>query len=272
MNITNVMSVRILGVTLLLCSATVYAEKNEINHQNSNVKAYEESVPYDPPVVHADHSSEHGGQINVSTEIETKWLKEDGQGAFHNQLEMWLGTDENKLFLQLNSEKPESERTKYETKLMYSRAFEEFWDIQVGLRHTYHPDHEEDKSQTYFAVGLNGLAPYFFDTDINFYAGEDQQFLLNIETDRDVLLTQKLILQPYLHSDIVFRDHSKYAKKSGLSEIRAGSELRYEITKQVMPFIDIGYKYERGDKQTAWQDEESSEHGWVYGAGIQFLF
>ena len=273
MNIINVMNVRILGASLLFSSVTAYAQSYDSTpRQNSNENVFKESVPYDPPSVHEDHSSEHGNQIHLSTEIESKWLKEDGIGTFHNQLEMWLGTDENKLFLQLNSEKEESERTKFDTKLMYSRALQEFWDVQTGIRHTYHPDREKDKSQTYFSVGLNGLAPYFFDTDIYLYAGKDKQYLMSIESDRDFLITQKLIVQPYVHSEIVFHDDSRYAKKSGLHHLSVGAETRYEITKQVMPFFEVGYKYEKGDKQTAWQDGESSKHGWVYGAGIQFLF
>ncbi|WP_171264734.1 copper resistance protein B [Acinetobacter sp. ANC 4558] len=273
MNITNIMSVRFLSASLLLSGVATYTQANENNHRtHSNDNAFKNSVPYDPPSVHDDHASEHGGQIHLSTEVETKWVKDDGDGKFQNQLEVWLGTDENKLFLQLNTDKKESEKTEFDTKLMYSRAFKEFWDLQTGIRHRYYPEREVDKNQTYFSVGLNGLAPYFFDTDIYLYAGKDKQYLMSIETDRDFLLTQKLIFQPYLHTEIIFNDDSKYAKKSGLHEMSVGAKTRYEITKQVMPFIEVGYKYEHGDKQTAWQESESSSHGWIYGAGVQFLF
>lgn len=273
MNIINVMNVRILGTSLLLSVGTAYAQNDKTMFtQNHGEKAPENTVPYDPPLSHDDHQSEHGGQIHQSTEIETKWLREDGHNTWHSQLESRIGTDENKLFIQINTEKTESEKTAYDLKAMYSRAFTEFWDAQVGVRHFRHIEKEAEKDQTYFAVGLNGLAPYFFDTDIYLYAGKDKQYSMTIESDRDFLITQKLITQPYLHSEIVFSDDSKYAKRTGLNHLSIGLETRYEITKQIMPFVEVGYKYERGHKETAWQEGETYSHGWLYGAGIKFQF
>ena len=42
----------------------------------------------------------------------------------------------------------------------------------------------------------------------------------SLEVERDFLLTQKLITQPYLEVDAVFSDDSNYAAKSGLSELK----------------------------------------------------
>lgn len=43
--------------------------------------------------------------------------------------------------------------------------------------------------------------------------GEDQYAALSLETTRDLLLTQKLIAQPYLDVDVILQDDAKYAKK-----------------------------------------------------------
>lgn len=40
----------------------------------------------------------------------------------------------------------------------------------------------------------------------------------------------------------------------------------------MMPFVDVGYGYEKGLKQTAWQTGTDSEHGWYYGAGLTLKF
>jgi copper resistance protein B len=37
-----------------------------------------------------------------------------------------------------------------------------------------------------------------------------------------LLLTQKLITQPYIEADVIFSDDSNYAAKSGLSELKTG--------------------------------------------------
>ena len=93
-----------------------------------------------------------------------------------------------------------------------------------------------------------------------------------METERDLLLTQKLIVKPYLDLNVIFSDDSNYAKKSGLNTAQLGLETRYEINKKVMPFIDVAYGYNKGNEETAWQQQSSSENEWLYGAGIRFKF
>ena len=87
-----------------------------------------------------------------------------------------------------------------------------------------------------------------------------------------MLLTQKLIFKPYLDMNIIFSDDSKYAKKSGLSNAAVGLETRYEISKKVMPYVDIAYEYSKGNEATAWQAESDEEKGWQYGMGLRFKF
>ena len=119
---------------------------------------------------------------------------------------------------------------------------------------------------------MHGLAPYFFETDAYLYLGQDDFVGLSLETERDVLLTQKLILKPYLEMHMLFNDASKYAQKTGLSQAMLGLETRYEISKKIMPYIDIAYEYSKGNEATPWQDAVTSDKGWLYGAGVRFIF
>lgn len=276
MNIINV-NKHVLGISVLLASGQIFAQvDNEMLTQQHDHSFMQPMVKHEPPsheISSSEHINEHGGEIYQSSEFTSKWLNDDaGQGVWQTQLESRIGTDENKLFVQLNAEKTESENTNYDTKFMYSRAMADFWDIQAGIRYIRDAEKVEEKNQTYAAFGLNGLAPYFFDTDIYMYIGKDQQVFASLETDRDFLITQKLVLKPYLDAEVVISDESKYAKSNGLTSLSLGLETRYEITKNIMPYIDVSYGYEKGDKQTNWQDESSSEKKWLYGAGIQFNF
>ncbi len=60
---------------------------------------------------------------------------------------------------------------------------------------------------------------------------------MSLETERDVLLTQKLIVKPYLDLNVVLSDDSSYAQKTGLSTAQLGLETRYEINKKLMPLL-----------------------------------
>lgn len=225
-----------------------------------------------------DHRKEHGAQIYAISTVDTKWLlNEDGEGALKSEIETRIGTDENKIFIKIHTDKAESHDAHFDAKVLYSRMISDFWDVQAGVRYRSQKvelDHhvKDSEEQLDAVIGLHGMAPYFFETDAYFYAGEDHYSGLSLETERDLLLTQKLIFKPYLDLDVVFSDDSKYAKKSGLSSLITGIETRYEISKKVMPYLDIAYEYSKGNDETAWQVESDSEKGWRYGAGVRFKF
>lgn len=240
-------------------------------HSNSDDFAYKSDQQFD----HAAHLKEHGGQIYQQTTLETKWQRNDndeGQGALKSELETRIGTDENKIFIKVHADKVESHQTEYDAKLLYSRNVADFWDLQVGLRYRNDPNRKIDQDQVDAVFGLHGMAPYFFETDAYLYIGQDRQVSFNLETERDLLITQKLIVQPYLDMNIVLSDDSNYAKKNGLNSVQVGVETRYEINKKVMPFMDLAYGYNKGVQETAWQKSSSSENELFYGVGIRFKF
>jgi copper resistance protein B len=182
-----------------------------------------------------------------------------------------IGTDENRLFIEANSEKSESNDPKYAVSALYSRNVAPFWDVQAGVR--YSEDKNNSSSDRVDGViGILGLAPYFFETQAYLYGGENNFWGASFELERDLLLTQKLITQPYIEADVIFSDDSNYAAKSGLSELKTGIKTRYEITKRIKPFIDVAYQYEKGQKATSMQEATESEKGWKYGAGIELVF
>lgn len=222
---------------------------------------------------HKQHIKEHGGQVYQQTIFESKWLRnEDGEGILKSEFETRIGTDENKVFIKIHADQAESQQAEYDAKLLYSRMLSDFWDVQAGLRYLNNQNREVDQEQMGAIVGIHGLTPYFFETDAYLFVGQDQQVSFTLETERDVLLTQKLIFKPYLDVNVIFSDDSSYAKKSGLSTAQLGLETRYEINKKVMPFVDVAYGYNKGSEETAWQQHSSSKNEWQYGGGIRFKF
>lgn len=221
-----------------------------------------------------DHSREHGGQIYQSTQLDSAWLlDENGKGSVKSKLKTWVGSDENKLFINADYAKTESEKSEQRIAALYSRNISDFWDVQAGVNYRYNAEHQSGKEQFEGVVGVHGMAQYFFETDAHLYAGEDQQWRFVLETERDFLLTQQLIMQPYLEMEWVLRDQSRYAAKTGLAAAEVGIKTRYEVVKnRVMPFIDVAYGYNKGRKATDWQQATDSKTGWVYGAGLMLKF
>ena len=221
---------------------------------------------------HDKHLNEHGGQIYQTTKFSNEWIVDkDGKGSLGSSFETLIGTDENRMFVEANLNKAESNDPNYDVSALYSRNVAAFWDVQAGVRYS-EDKNNRNSNRIDGVIGLLGLAPYFFETKAYLYGGENNFWGASFEFDRDLLLTQKLITQPYIAADIVLNDNSDFAAKSGLSELKTGIKTRYEINKRIRPFVDVAYQYEKGQKLTTFQEATDSEKGWLYGAGIELVF
>ena len=252
---------------LTLSSATSVIAANTQSSASSGIHATHQQT-----VALEKHKAEHGGQVYQTTKLENAWLiDENGQGSLESKSNTLIGTDENRLYIEANLSKAESDDSKYDISALYSRNIAPFWDAQAGIR--YSDDNVNPDNRRVDAVmGVMGLAPYFFETQAYLYAGENNFWGASLEFDRDLLLTQKLITQPYIEADVVFNDGANYAAKTGLSELRTGIKTRYEITKRIKPFVDVAYHYEKGNKVPAQQPSTQSAKNWQYGIGLELMF
>ena len=253
-------------------------ETPQEDHSNhDSISAINEAHASSHNVEHSDHKNEHGGQIYTAVRLDQRWRSSaDGDAEFISDNELRIGTDEHKLIAQLEAEKAESQSAEYDTKLLYSHMLSDFWDVQAGLGYQRHNievnDQEKKQSHVNAVFGIQGLAPYFFETSAYLSVAKDDYMTLNFDAERDFLITQKLITQPYIELDAILHDGSKYAEKSGIREASIGFQTRYEVSKQFMPYVDIAYRYEQ---ETQWQNtQQSSDHekDWVYGVGVKFNF
>jgi copper resistance protein B len=252
-----------------------YAERNTYQKTTSgndgdNSTGFETVIPNGQN--HDKHLKEHGGQIFQTTKFSNEWIVDkDGKGSLGSSFETLIGTDENRMFVEANLNKAESNDPNYDVSALYSRNVAPFWDVQAGVRYS-EDKNNRNSNRIDGVIGLLGLAPYFFETKAYLYGGENNFWGASFEFDRDLLLTQKLITQPYIAADIVLNDNSDFAAKSGLSELKTGIKTRYEINKRIRPFVDVAYQYEKGQKATSMQEATNSEKGWKYGAGIELVF
>ncbi len=179
----------------------------------------------------------------------------------------WVGSDYNKLWLKSEGEHVEGDTHEAEFWAMYSRNVADFWDTQVGLRHDTQPH-----STTYLVAGFEGLAPYFFETEAHLFLSEDGDVSARLRQENDLLITQRLILQPYLEVNLSARDVPKRDVGAGLVDAEIGLQTRYEITRKFAPYVDV--RYERKFGQTADFAKQASEHhdDFIVGAGLRFMF
>ena len=102
-------------------------------------------------------------------------------------------------------------------------------------------------------LGIQGLAPYWFEVEAAAFVSEDADLLARIKASYEILFSQKLILQPQLELNFAPQDIEKREYKRGLSEMEAGLRLRYEIIREVAPYIGAEFVRTRGT-----EDNENS--------------
>ncbi len=187
----------------------------------------------------------------------------DGKNITSWEGGFWAGKDINKLYLKTEGERAEGEIEGSENRLLYSRAISPFWDLQVGWRHDTVPGETRD----YANFGIQGLAPYYFETDANISFGENDQVKLNASFEYEMMLTQRLILSPEIEFNAYAKDDEKMGVASGLSDVKAGVRLLYEIKREFAPYIGFnwGKKFGGTADLARAEGEDTSETMFVVG-------
>lgn len=207
------------------------------------------------------HGREHGNQIFHSTLADLGlYQNEHHDDSWRGEIESRIGTDENRLFIKAHGHKEAGHDADYDALLLYSRMHSEFWDIQLGIGY----QERELWQQEAAIIGVHGLAPGFIETDLHLWLHPDRQ-AITLEAERDLLLTQRWITQPYVDAEYVL-NNERDELRNGLTELRIGLETRYEISKRIRPFVDIAWTHEHEASNT------KAEQQWQAGLGLTLLF
>jgi len=176
---------------------------------------------------------------------------------------VWVGQDLNKLWVKSSGERVAGEDEGTETQLLYSRAIDPFWDLQAGLRH----DTTAEAKRNYLTLGIQGLAPYYFETDASLSFSKKGQVKLNAAFEYEMMLTQKLVLSPEVELNAYAKDDKPMGVTSGLADVEAGIRLRYEIKREFAPYIGVNWAKKLGGTADLAKDagEDTSESSVVLG-------
>lgn len=178
----------------------------------------------------------------------------------------WIGKDWHKLYLKTEGESVNGQ-IESENQLLYSRPIEKFWDLQMGLGYDTTPH----KNQTWGVIGVQGLAPYFFETNAVILAN-DKNIGFRLDTEYEALFTQKLILTPSLKLSAYSSDDESMGIGSGLSSAELGLRFRYEFSRKFAPYIGLKFNQAFGTTADYVKAEGGKESETSLVAGLRFWF
>lgn len=204
-----------------------------------------ERPPGIPPITDADREAAfpdvHGHTVHddaVNTfilfdQLEWRDLGTDSGGSW--DADGWIGKDRDRFWFRIDGESDGDDPVEGSGDFLYGRAVARWWDLVAGVRH----DVGAGPDRTWAAVGIQGLAPYWFELEATAYLGESGRTRFRLETEYDLLLTNRLVLQPLVELDVYGKSDPERGIGAGLSTIDVGLRLRYEIRRELAPYVGV---------------------------------
>lgn len=179
----------------------------------------------------------------------------------------WYGNDYDKALLKSEGERIDGD---YEgsAELLWDRVISRWWSLQAGVAH----DFGEGPSRTWATVGVQGLAPYWFEVEALLYVGEEGRTAANFSAEYEMFLTQRLVLQPKVELNLYGKDDAPNGIGSGLSDTELGLRLRYEIRREFAPYVGVVWSRLFGATADLARDHGAEKSEVQFVAGLRMWF
>lgn len=119
--------------------------------------------------------------------------------------------------------------------LLWNRVVSPWWNVQAGLRQ----DLAQGQSRSWVALGLQGLAPQWVETEVTLYASDEGRTAARLKVQYELLLTQRLILEPFAEANLYGRPDPQRQMGSGLAEAELSARLRFEVRRDIGPYVGL---------------------------------
>jgi copper resistance protein B len=193
----------------------------------------------------------------------------DGSDSLHWDAQAWAGEDYNKLWLKTEGKKLFGGAfEEAEVQLLYSRLIAPFWDIQAGGRFDVRPQPERG----YGVLGVHGLAPYFFEVDAASFVSNKGDLSARLKGEYELLLSQKLVLQPSAELNLAVQEVKELGIGSGLTDVELGLRFRYEVIREFAPYVGVSWTRKVGRTADFAREDGEDIDTLSFVTGIRFWF
>lgn len=158
-------------------------------------------------------------------------------------VEGWHGGDYNRFWFKSEGQGDSGLKAGYDVdlQLLYGRFIKRYYDFQFGVREETQTYRGAVVTRAHAVIGLQGLVPYKYEIQPTLFISQRGDISFRFEATKELLLTQRLILQPRLEINAAIQQAERFTTGRGLNDIELGLRLRYEIKRQFAPYIGISY-------------------------------
>ena len=126
-----------------------------------------------------------------------------------------------------------------DSRFFYSRLIADYWDAKAGVQFTVF---DQGVTRSGFIAGVEGVAPYGIHLDAVLGVSQTGVVSARLDATYDILLSQKLIAQPFAEAMLASQDDPAIQLGSGLARWEVGLRLRYEIAKEFAPYVGVSFE------------------------------
>lgn len=251
-----------------------FAQDNPAENSDDKSGWYAADEYWDPAEMaraRAMVKNEHGGMKTYFAQVERlEYRTKAGDDVALWDGQAWYGGDRNKIWVKTEGEFSIGDNAfeEGEIQALWSRAMTPFFDFQMGIRQDFASGHDD----TYAVVGIQGLAPYWFEIDGAIFVSDDGDVTAKFEAEYELLLTQRLILQPRSELSFAAQMIDEKSLGSGLSKAEMGLRLRYEFTREFAPYIGVSWERSIGETADFLRAESENPSAVSFVAGLRLMF
>lgn len=199
----------------------------------------------------------------------------DDEDVFLWDAQAWYGGDRDRLWIETEGEDVVSGGEGGEVEkldIQYSHRFHPFWDVQAGLGYqtTYGPGPNRDRAS--LVLGLQGLAPLWFEVDASLRVSEDGDTSAELEVEYDWRLTQRWLLQARGETGVAFDEVPAFETGEGVTGLTLGLRLRYHVAREFAPYVGVTWSDRFGDTADLIEAEGGDTESSALVAGVRWWF
>jgi copper resistance protein B len=219
-------------------------------------------------VDHGGHAV-HDRAINFQVLFDQlEWQFVHGEPGARWDTRTWIGGDRNRLWLRSEGEAVDGLLDIAEAQVLFGRSVGRWWDVVAGVR----VDARPSPSHTWAAIGVQGTAPYLVEVQATMFIGQSGHVAGRIELEHDLLLTQRLVLQPLVELSLSGADDPDRGIGAGLSTGEVGFRVRYEVRRELAPYAGVVWHKKLFGTGDAARERGGDAGGWHLVGGVRIWF
>lgn len=189
-------------------------------------------------------------------------------------VEGWYGGDYNRVWFKSEGQRDTAFKADYDVdfQLLYGRFIQKYYDFQIGPRVETQTFRGRNVTRGLASIGIEGLVPYSYDLEANMFIDQNGAVSARLSLTKDLLLTQRLILQTRFETNAAIQRVEEFTTGSGLNNLEFGVRLRYEMRREFAPYMGMSLDRSFGETATLVRREGGDPSQVRFVVGVRAWF